>query len=222
MIAIFALACLTAAGVIGGAFLNRFRGGWPEGGRSRGFRRLTTLVSAAAPYAAAIAGLCVAAGRGPVETAAWAVGVLVATAILTSEGHGEQMDGGRSDEATERPNKIDYVVAALYWAFRKKADYGDPTFELTGLALTGVLIHLPVSVAAIWHGHWLVGALFLVAGTLKAPAYEIAHEKLGGLPFGLSSGPDALGRNIETGEAVWGATTYGLLALMMGGAALVG
>lgn len=211
--ALLAVAVVVVAAVLG-ALINRFRGGWPSGVRPKKGWRFLTLSVAALPYAAAELAGRIAAGAGVVEMAAWASGVMVLTAIMISEGHGEQMDGGRSDEATERPSKIDYAVAALYWALRKKADYGDRTFELIGLGLTGVIIHLPLAGALSWHGHWVMGPLFLAAGALKAPAYELSHQKLGGLPLKLSTGPDARGRNVETGEAVWGAVTYGAVALV--------
>lgn len=205
---------------LAGVFINRFRGGWPrqidpvtglEKRRPGGFRLLTLAVSAL-PYALAGAVLL---WQEPfvVELTAAAL-VMVLSAVMISEGHGEQMDGGRSLEAREKPNHADKVVALIYRAMGKTVDYGNRTFELIGLGLTGLIIHLPLAVAFCYSGHWFLGALFLLGGLAKAPLYEVGHEVIGELPLGLSEGPDARGINTEAGEALWGAFTYGTAALM--------
>lgn len=193
---------------LAGIFINRFRGGWPQGTKPRGFGRWLRLLVAAIPYGAMQAMVAWLEARPLAEIGVSAFLVLLISGVMLSWGHGEQMDEGRSDEATETPNDVDKIMAAIWRLFGKTPDYGNAMFEMQGLALTGVAIHLPLAIGMIWAGHWLLGPLFLLVGAIKAPAYEVGHNAVGKLPFGLSGGPDERGRNPDAGEVIWGALTY--------------
>lgn len=195
MLTIILAALAALLGVVAGALLNRFRGGWQTAWLPKSGRRAITLAAYAAPY-----GLCAAA-----FSPWWAAGlVAILTAVFASEGHGEQMDLARSPEDGEGRNNFDRI-------------FGKEGFRAEFLALgaSGVLIHVPLGIAIAVFANPIVGAAFIAAGFLKAPAYEIGHRFVGALPLGLSHGPDSFGRNPDAGEVLWGAVSLGTAAALV-------
>lgn len=190
------LAALVAAlGAVLGALLNRFRGGWQSSWLPKTGKRAITLAAYSAPF-----------GALALTFAPWwvALCVWIMTAIMASEGHGEQMDLARSPEETEGRNNFDRI-------------FGSKGFvaEFLGLGASGVIIHLPLGLAiAGWHSP-VLGIAFAAAGFLKAPAYEFGHRFVGAIPLGLSGGTDSFGRNPDAGEVIWGAISLGAAACMV-------
>lgn len=134
-------------------------------------------------------------------------------AVMTSEGHGNQMDLGKSPEDAENVNLADRI-------FGKEGFWSD----FWGLSFTGFLITAPMGLAMAISPIFSstanaalaisAGVLYTLVGWSKGWCYLVAQDKKLTIPALWIPGPDSLGRNPDGGEFVWGTVKYGTLGLL--------
>ena len=132
--------------------------------------------------------------------------VLLTTFGAFTDGHGNQYDLAKSDEANEKPNHWDKI-------------FGKEGFlsEFLGLTASGLLVAIPLSCAFAFTGHYLASVSFLIMpGMLKGAAYWLAQKLNFKFPALWADGNDSIGRNPDGGEVLWGATMdIGLLLTLI-------
>lgn len=189
-----------------GVFSDRIRGGWPND-KFLDFTgdRFAALAIRSWPFAAIAAVVL-----WPMSWEYVAIGTFLTFALTCagmSMSHGPQYDLYKSDPATERTNIFSRITAAIglkgFWA------------EFVGLGLTGVLITLPLGLAAIYGGHIMAGVLIALAGFVKSLSYWVAQLTDLKAPFGMAHGNDERGRNPDGGEVLWGLTMPSLAAVIL-------
>lgn len=128
----------------------------------------------------------IALGYAMIVPWTFSIPVLILTTMALQTGHGNFMDLGHWKD-TSPPERLEFLVAWMkpgYWR------------DFTGLAVTGIVVTLPVGIALL---DWRVCLL----GLLKAPAYAIARLICPRFP-------------VEAGEILTGAV-YGALFILWPG-----
>ncbi len=125
-----------------------------------------------------------------------AVLVWIATFGAFTDGHGNQFDLGKSDEANEKPNLWDKIFG--------KEGY---TAEMLGMTASGLIVVIPLAIALVYSGYYIAAACFLVwPGLFKGVAYDVAQKANFKFPALKAHGNDDIGRNPDGGEVLWGIT----------------
>lgn len=181
-----------------GAWLYRLRGGLREGHINRTLTRILYWLPLAGIIAAMLAHALgftwVMAGLSLTLAAICWLGVIM--------GHGSYMD------LNGNPHLIDdeMLKKVLDLFYGRENSYGR---DYAGLCITGLIVTLPVGIAAMIDGFYFTGLLMIASGAAKGYCYDLGQR----LPNNVL--PDRLSHPTEIGEVLFGLVTYNAAAIFV-------